>query len=111
MALDPTSPDNLAADIDEIRLVVVVCNEGFSSSLAAATLQRLGLLRAADLIGGFQEWARAAGGPEVAARAFEAEAATRRSASPGVGAERGREPLENRSHRPAVAVDRGMPGE
>jgi rhodanese-related sulfurtransferase len=29
---------------------------GFSSSLAAATLQRLGLRRATDLIGGYQAW-------------------------------------------------------
>jgi rhodanese-related sulfurtransferase len=36
---------------------VVVCNEGYSSSLAAHTLQRLGLTRATDLIGGFQAWA------------------------------------------------------
>jgi rhodanese-related sulfurtransferase len=35
---------------------VIVCNEGYSSSLAAHTLQRLGLTRATDLIGGFQAW-------------------------------------------------------
>jgi len=71
--LDPTSPDKLADDIDETTVVVVVCNEGFSSSLAAATLQRLGLPRATDIIGGFQEWARVAGRRAVAARALEAE--------------------------------------
>ena len=37
-------------------LVIVVCNEGYSSSLAAATLHQLGLTRATDLIGGFQAW-------------------------------------------------------
>jgi len=31
-----------------------VCNEGYSSSLAAHTLQRLGLPQATDLVGGFQ---------------------------------------------------------
>ena len=36
--------------------VVVVCNEGYSSSLAAATLQRLGVHRATDLVGGFRAW-------------------------------------------------------
>ena len=36
--------------------VVVVCNEGYSSSLAAASLQALGLRNATDLIGGFQAW-------------------------------------------------------
>jgi rhodanese-related sulfurtransferase len=38
------------------RPVVVVCDEGYQSSLAAATLQHLGLPLATDLIGGFQAW-------------------------------------------------------
>ena len=42
--------------------VVVVCNEGYSSSLAAATLQQLGVDRATDLVGGFRAW-KAAGLP------------------------------------------------
>ena len=42
--------------------VVVVCNEGYSSSLAARDLQRVGLPRATDLVGGFRGW-RAAGLP------------------------------------------------
>ena len=42
--------------------VIVMCNEGYQSSLAAATLQRLGFGRATDLTGGFQAW-RAAGLP------------------------------------------------
>ncbi|MCX4904955.1 rhodanese-like domain-containing protein [Streptomyces sp. NBC_00878] len=42
--------------------VVVVCNEGYASSLAAASLRQLGLHRATDLVGGFQAW-RAAGLP------------------------------------------------
>ena len=41
------------------QYLVVVCNEGFSSSLAAATLQRLGFVRATDLIGGVIGWAAA----------------------------------------------------
>ena len=45
--------DGIAAD----RRVIVVCNEGYSSTLAAATLRDLGLARAADLEGGFQAWA------------------------------------------------------
>ena len=36
--------------------VVLVCNEGFSSSLAARTLQLLGLANATDVTGGFQAW-------------------------------------------------------
>ena len=42
--------------------VIVMCNEGYQSSLAAATLQDLGFGRATDLVGGFQAW-RAAGLP------------------------------------------------
>jgi rhodanese-related sulfurtransferase len=45
--------------------VVVLCNEGYSSSLAAADLQRLGLPGATDLVGGFRAWAEA-GLPTVA---------------------------------------------
>jgi len=39
--------------------VIVMCNEGFASSLAAADLQRLGLANATDLDGGFRAWAAA----------------------------------------------------
>ena len=39
--------------------VVVLCNEGYASSLAAADLQRLGLPNATDLEGGFRAWAAA----------------------------------------------------
>ena len=55
--LDPSSPHRLPIADDPDRRIVVVCNEGYSSSLAAHTLQRLGLTRATDLIGGFQAWA------------------------------------------------------
>jgi rhodanese-related sulfurtransferase len=36
--------------------VIVVCSQGYASSLAAASLQELGIRRATDLIGGFQAW-------------------------------------------------------
>ena len=39
--------------------VIVVCQEGYSSSLAAATLQDLGITRATDLEGGFAAWSAA----------------------------------------------------
>ncbi len=42
--------------------VVIVCNEGYSSSLAAATLQDLGIQMATDMDGGYRAW-RAAGLP------------------------------------------------
>jgi rhodanese-related sulfurtransferase len=38
------------------RRVVVMCDEGYQSSLVAATLQELGLEDATDLAGGFQAW-------------------------------------------------------
>jgi rhodanese-related sulfurtransferase len=43
------------------RLVVIMCDEGYQSSLAAATLRRFGV-DAGDIIGGFRAW-RAAGLP------------------------------------------------
>ena len=54
--LDPTSPHRLPLDLDEETRVVVVCDEGYASSLAAATLRELGLRRATDLVGGIQQW-------------------------------------------------------
>ena len=42
--------------------VIVLCDEGYQSSLAAANLQALGLTRATDVVGGFRAW-RAAGLP------------------------------------------------
>jgi rhodanese-related sulfurtransferase len=41
------------------RRLIVMCNEGYQSSLAAATLHELGLEDATDLDGGFQAWRRA----------------------------------------------------
>lgn len=60
--LDPTSPHRIPEAGDPLRRVIVVCNEGYASSLAADTLRRLGLERATDLAGGFQAW-RAAAAP------------------------------------------------
>jgi rhodanese-related sulfurtransferase len=62
--LDPTCPHRIPEATDLERRVIVVCNEGFSSSLAAATLRRLGLARATDLVGGFQAWLHTGGQPE-----------------------------------------------
>jgi rhodanese-related sulfurtransferase len=61
--LDPESeqPDpDLSGDFD--RRVIIVCDAGYASSLAAAVAQDLGYENATDLIGGFQAW-RAAGLP------------------------------------------------
>ena len=54
--LDPASPHRIAEVTGHDQEIVVVCNEGYQSSLAAATLQRLGLHRATDLDGGFLAW-------------------------------------------------------
>lgn len=54
--LDPTSPDRAPIDVGNQTRLIVVCNEGYSSSLAAATLRELGLARATDLVGGYQAW-------------------------------------------------------
>jgi rhodanese-related sulfurtransferase len=55
--LDPASPHRLA-EANGAPRVIVLCNEGYASSLAAATLQDLGLADATDVVGGFQEWRR-----------------------------------------------------
>jgi rhodanese-related sulfurtransferase len=60
--LDPTSPSRIEAAKDHHVRVIVVCAEGYSSSLAAASLQDVGLVNATDLIGGFEAW-NAAGLP------------------------------------------------
>ncbi len=39
--------------------IILICNQGYQSSLAAATLQQLGLIHATDLDGGFTAWAEA----------------------------------------------------
>jgi rhodanese-related sulfurtransferase len=56
--LDPTSPDRLPHLADARQVVIVLCSEGYASSLAAATLRRLGLVHATDVTGGFQAWRR-----------------------------------------------------
>ncbi|HUR77524.1 MAG TPA: rhodanese-like domain-containing protein [Acidimicrobiales bacterium] len=53
--LDPSSPHRIEG-FDETSRVIIVCNEGYSSSLAAATLRDLGLRRATDLVGGYRAW-------------------------------------------------------
>jgi rhodanese-related sulfurtransferase len=57
--LDPRSPHRVAAALSHDLQVIVVCNEGYASSLAAASLRALGLHRATDLVGGFQAWREA----------------------------------------------------
>jgi rhodanese-related sulfurtransferase len=65
--VDPASPaaDPRVADLD--RELLVLCDEGYQSSLAAASLRALGAARAGDIEGGFRAW-RAAGLPIEPAR-------------------------------------------
>lgn len=56
--LDPTSPHRLEGFDDPHRVVVLVCDEGYGSSIAAADLRRLGLTATTDLDGGYQAWLR-----------------------------------------------------
>ena len=52
--LDPASDHRIDAVRGYDDRIIIVCNEGYQSSLAAATLQDLGLRRATDLVGGYQ---------------------------------------------------------
>jgi rhodanese-related sulfurtransferase len=59
--LDPASDARLPIAGYDLH-AIVVCNEGYAPSLAAAALQNLGVQRATDLVGGYRAW-RAAGLP------------------------------------------------
>ena len=60
--LDPTSRSRIPQATDHSIRVIVLCAEGYSSSLGAASLQDLGLINATDVAGGFMAW-QAAGLP------------------------------------------------
>jgi rhodanese-related sulfurtransferase len=62
--LDPRSDARLSFATRYDLEVIITCQEGYTSSLAAASLQDLGLSRATDLAGGFAAW-RAAGLPTL----------------------------------------------
>ena len=64
--LDPASPWRIPQATGHDLEVIVLCNQGYSSSLVADTLRTLGLHRAVDVVGGFEAWA-AAGLPVVPA--------------------------------------------
>lgn len=55
---DPASDARLPIASYDLH-VVVLCSEGYTSSLAAAALQQVGVRRATDVIGGFQAWREA----------------------------------------------------
>jgi rhodanese-related sulfurtransferase len=58
--VDPTSPARIPEAIDHRVRWIICCDEGYSSSLAAASLQDIGLVRATDIIDGFRAWLAAA---------------------------------------------------
>jgi rhodanese-related sulfurtransferase len=55
--LDPQSDARIPQATGHDVEVIVLCNEGYSSSLAADSLRELGLINSADVIGGFRAWA------------------------------------------------------
>ncbi len=57
--LDPASDARLPEATGHDVEVIVLCNEGYASSLAADSLRALGLHRATDVVGGYQAWAAA----------------------------------------------------
>ncbi|MGH9039375.1 MAG: rhodanese-like domain-containing protein [Acidimicrobiia bacterium] len=57
--LDPVGLHRLAEVTGHDQEVVVICSEGYASSLVAATLVEMGFTSAGDLDGGFQAWAEA----------------------------------------------------
>jgi rhodanese-related sulfurtransferase len=57
---DPTSTGRVPEAVDHDVRWIVICDEGYSSLLAAVSLRAVGLHRATDVIGGFRAW-RAAG--------------------------------------------------
>ena len=60
--IDPTSEWAHPAVSDPETLIVLMCNEGYATSLAAVALHDIGFTRATDMIDGFDGW-RAAGLP------------------------------------------------
>jgi rhodanese-related sulfurtransferase len=89
--LDPTSPSRVDQAKDHDVRVIVICAQGYSSSLAAASLQELGLRNATDVIGGFEAW-KAAGLPIIPTsietgqrRAVEGPVSIETGGNPGEG--------------------------
>lgn len=54
--LDPEGSHRLSEAVDHDVRIIVICNEGYASTLAAASLHALSLPHATDLTGGFQAW-------------------------------------------------------
>jgi rhodanese-related sulfurtransferase len=57
--LDPLSSACIPEAVDHDVQIVIVCRQGYSSSLAAESLRSVGLWRATDMIGGVEAWQQA----------------------------------------------------
>jgi len=57
--LHPASASRIPEARDPATQWIVICDEGYASSLAAAALQAIGLRRSTDVVGGFHAWRRA----------------------------------------------------
>jgi rhodanese-related sulfurtransferase len=64
---DPTSQSRLRIADDDLE-VIVLCQEGYTSSLAAAALKDVGIHRATDVIGGYAAWVADGVSPPAATR-------------------------------------------
>ncbi|MFW0792036.1 rhodanese-like domain-containing protein [Gordonia sp. CPCC 205333] len=51
---DPASDARIAEAVDHDVRWIILCQQGYTSSLAAASLQELGLRRATDVVGGYE---------------------------------------------------------
>ncbi|MGV9713550.1 rhodanese-like domain-containing protein [Gordonia sp. NPDC003424] len=58
---DPASDARIAEAVDHDVRWIILCQQGYASSLAAATLRSIGLHRATDVIGGWDAWRQTAG--------------------------------------------------
>jgi rhodanese-related sulfurtransferase len=94
--LDPQGSHRAPEATGHDLRVVVVCDEGYASSLAAVSLRQLGLHRATDLVGGFQAW-RSAGLP------VDVETAVVPAAPPGAASSGTRGPQKSSSPRDSVS--------
>lgn len=54
--LDPASPWRSTAVRDHDQRMILICGQGYQSSLAAANLKAMGVLNATDVIDGFEGW-------------------------------------------------------
>lgn len=53
---DPVCPWRHQLIANHAQKIILFCNQGYQSSLAAANLQRLGMIHATDMVGGFSSW-------------------------------------------------------